>query len=345
MLATHKDLQRLLDFQAPNPHVVSAYLAFDGGSPAAALKALRRRCPGAEAPKFRADLHRLERLVEDPALAGARGAAAFSCNALGLWRAYALPVPPRPGLFLEAKPYLPPLLSLTDQHQRYGVALVGGPRPRVLEAFLGQVADRADLKADDPSGIAAALEALTRRQGFQRLILVCPSDMEAAIVERLHSLLEENLILDRSLDSSMDDSEIARRLLAREGEARQVREQVLAHRLLDRAAEGAAVTGLPKTLDAFRDGRVRRVVARAGFTKLGRSCPGCGRLSFEEPRCVLCGRATEIIFDLVGEIVDRTMRAGGEAVILFDNTPLDNVGRIGAELAATTREPAPAGGL
>lgn len=336
MLLTQKDLQRLLEFQAPAAQVVSLYLSFDGES----LASVRRRRPQAESPKLRADLAKLERAVSELRGTGVRGLAAFSCDKLGLFRAFPLGLPPRAGLFVEPKPYLPPLLSLTDQHQRYGVAVLGS-RPRFLEAYLGSLEERpADLQASDPVQLAAALEALTRRQGLQRLILVAPQGLQAELQGRLHSLLQDNLILDSALDPELDDAGIARRLTAREREARMVREQVLAHRLLDEADAGRGVTGLAAVLAAFREGRVRRLLVREGFAKLGRNCPGCGRLSFEEPRCVLCGRSTEIVFDLVGELVDRTLKSGGEAITLFHPGALDNVGRIGAELAPLVREPA-----
>ena len=330
MLVTQKDLQRLLEFQAPSAQVVSLYLAAAGDS----FAALRRKLSDAEGRRLRVDLAKLER-----AAAQRRGPlAAFSCEKQGLWRVFPLNLPPRPGLTVGAKPYLAPLLSLTDQHQRYGVAVLGS-RPRFLEAYLGSLEERtADLETSDPTKLASALEALTRRQGLQRLILVAPDELRSKLQGRLHTLLQDNLILDSSLDPEMDDEAVAERLLAREREAREVREQVLAARLLDEAAAGRGVTGLAGTLAAFREGRVRRLIVRDGFAKLGRSCAGCGRLSFEESRCVLCGRSTEIMFDLVGELVDRTLKAGGEAITLFHKSPLDNVGRIGAELAPAVRE-------
>lgn len=335
MILSQKDLQRLLDFQAPAEQVVSLYMKAGD-----TLANLRRRCPAADSLKLRADMAKLEAAAASLKSSGLRAMAAFSCDKLGLFRAFPLHLPPRPGLFVGVRPYLPPLLSLTDQHQRYGVAVLGS-RPRFLEAYLGSLEERpADLPAGDTTALAAALEDLTRRQALQRLILVAPPELEKDLQGRLHTLLQDNLILDSALHCEMDDSQLAVALAVRERDALAVREQVMAHRLVDEAAAGRGVTGMAATLNAFREGRVKRLLVRDGFAKLGRACTACGRLSFEEPRCVLCSKATEVVFDLAGEMVDRTLKNGGEAITLFNHGALDNVGRIGAELAPLVREAA-----
>lgn len=342
-MITQKHLQELLSFKTPGPSVLSLYLEAGDQTPFATLqrqaRALAKSDPAIEASE---DLKRVERYLAEEFEPGRfRGLAIFSAKRFGLWRVCSLPEPVRNKLVIDSKPALAPLLSQTDQHHRFGVVLAGPTRARFLEVFMGRVRDydsmtlpaAAEPGHDFLKSITDSLEALSRNQGFQRVVLGTSPELSLPLVNHLHTHLQQNLILDPDLDPESPADSVLERISACEAEARKVRESVLVHRLLDAAQAGKrAALGLERVLGALRQGRVKLLLARDGFAKMGRSCPGCGRLSLDDPKCLDCRRPTEAVFNIVSEMIDRALEAGCEVFRLRNDSPLDNVGRIGAEL-------------
>jgi peptide chain release factor subunit 1 len=334
-----RHLHELSQFKAPSAAVLSVYLDLEGGRKPESLLSALKRSSGAAIPSE--DFAALERGLDAPSIEGARGLAAFSCAKLGLLRLCPLPEPVRPRLFLETAPALRPLLNLVDQYQRYGVVLLGTRRMRVLEFFMGRARelDEHCLRASElPTGrllyLKAAtgrIETLSRQLGFQRLIVCAPEGLEKGFVDQLPRALQDNLILDPGLGDLASLAETRLRIADADFQARKVREQVLAHRLLD-AAGKTSVVGLSRVLEAVEQGRARTVLYRDGFAKLGRCCTGCGRLSLTQIKCVWCSAPTQTLFNLAQELADRALAQGAEVFRLSSQTPLDNLGSIGAEL-------------
>jgi hypothetical protein len=273
---------------------------------------------------------------------------------LGLWQACPLPETVKPMLRMADRPYLAPLLSIVDQHQRFGVVLPGGRRTRFLEVFMGQVKEHEELALElrglgpaQGRSVAERLDALSRNREFSRIVLGGPSEAASRLAGRLRTELQQALILDESLAPDAPAAAILKRISSCEGEARKVRESVLAHRLLDLAASGGpAVLGLERTLQALRRGQVRLLLARDGFAKMGHLCPRCGDLSVAYPRCPACNGPAETVFNVVEEMIERAFDSHCEVVRLLHPSPLDNLGHIGAELseAAAAAQPAQGAG-
>jgi hypothetical protein len=107
----------------------------------------------------------------------------------------------------------------------------------------------------------------------------------------------------------------------------------LAHRLLDLSRSGGAVLGLDGTLRALRRGQARLLLARDGFAKMGYLCPRCGELSLGFSRCPACNAAMAVIFNIVEEMIQRALDAHCEVIRLLNDSVLDGMGHIGAELS------------
>jgi hypothetical protein len=356
-MITAKHLTELLNFKTPSPAVVSLYLDsfIDRGHLGTMRRLLQRAAEGASAhPHLQEDLSRIADFVESEYEAdGNRALAIFSAKRFGLWRVCRLPQSVKPQIRVAEKPYLAPLLSMTDQHLRFGAVLAGPGGARFLEVFMGAAQEYPDLAipAPDPARqhdflkeVSDKLDGLARNQGFQRIVVGVAADLSSKLVSHLHSSIEHNLILDPDLDPTATAQATLARIAACESQARQVRETVLVHRLVDaaRGGKGLAVLGLERTLDALQKGQVRLLMARDGWAKMGRRCPQCGRLSISWTKCVDCGRSTETVFNLVEEMVDRALESNCEVFRLLHETPLDNLGRIGAELTCDPPENAPA---
>lgn len=356
-MITAKQMHELLTFRTPGTGVLSAYLEIDSGSTSQALlrqfQKLAARQSGTEG--IGEDLKRVERWIADELdPAGARAAAVFSAKRFGLWRACALPQPVKPSLTVGSQPELRPLISMADQYHRFGVLLADAQRARFLEVFMGGVReyDELALKADDvpggrpafPKAAADKLEGLARNQGFQRIVVSASPEISEPLLGRLHSSLQQNLIVDTELAPDAASCAVLQRILECEREARKVRESVLVHRLIDAARGGSrlAVLGLERTLEALQRGQVRMLLVRDGLAKMGRCCPSCGLLSLGWTKCVRCGRPTEAVFNVVSEMIHRALDGNCEVFRILHDSPLDNLGRIGAELVDGAAAPAPA---
>jgi hypothetical protein len=350
------DFSELLKLHAPVSGIVSLYLPVDQRrTHVRALSNLLRMCP-LEDPAFAEVSEDLKRLDEFVGLGfapeGWRGLAVFSCKRLGLWQACPLPETVKPVLKMADRPYLAPLLSIADQHQRFGVVLAGTRRTRFLEVFMGQVKEHEELPLE-PQATAAAqgrlvaerLDALSRNREFSRIVLGGPAEAANRLSMHLRTELQQSLILDESLAPDSPGADVLARITSCEGEARKVRESVLAHRLLDLAASaGPAVLGLERTLQALRRGQVRLLLVRDAFAKMGHLCPRCGDLSVTDPRCPACNGPTETVFNVVEEMIERAFDAHCEVVRLLHPSPLDNLGHIGAELSEATAPAQPSRG-
>lgn len=351
-MITSKHLSELLNFKAPTPSILSVYLEVDEGRDY--LNAMRQLAKEAVHhagyPTQEEDLRRIQSYVEtefEPA--GSRGLAVFSCKRFGLWRVCPLPEPVKNKLRVDERPYLAPLLSMTDQRHRFGVLLADAGQARFLESFMGRLTEYQEMtlsasdyeqEHDFLKAATERLEGLARNQGFQRIIVGVAPHLSLRLINHLHSSMQHNLILDPDLEPAMASSAVLERISACEDQARQVRETVLVHRLVDSARSGTrlGVLGLESTLEALQKNQIRMLLVRDGYAKMGRCCPECGKLSLNWPKCLDCGRATQTVFNLVGEMVDRALAANCEVFRLLHDTPLDNLGKIGAELTCNPPE-------
>lgn len=347
-MITAKQLSELLSFKTPAANVLSAYFELEPGDDAPALaRRLERMTEKSQVLQaLREDVELVARyLVEEFEPGRARAVAIFSSKRFGLFRVCHLTQPVKTALIVDNAPALKPLVSITDQHHRFAVALVGPRSARFFEAFLGRGREyeehalNASAYPDAAAyvkAVADKLEELSRNQGCQRVVVGVAEDLSRALLGRLHSTVQQNLIVDNTLAPDATCAEVVDRIASCETEARKVRESVLAHRLVDSAkTTRSAVIGLDRVLDAFQKGTVKVLLVRDGFAKMGRSCPRCNELSIGWNKCVTCNTPTEAVFNLVGELIHRALERGCEVVRLMHETPLDNLGRVGAELAPT----------
>lgn len=357
-------IHELLDFNVGHAEVLSLYLELDPAGAPHAYKWLLQEALERESAlrELRKDLDRVERFLSELKPGSLKGVAVFSAEAVGLWEAAPLPYTFKNLLAVDKRPYLDPLLAILEQHQRYGVVLLGPDSERVLEVHLGQIEERredwgaaralgrrAAPAPEPPHGRLRALAARAARAAqarrWDRLIVGAPRELEGLFTGHLPIRLKHNLILDPGLKTGLADREVLERVLVNEREARKVRESVLVHRLVDGAGgDGPAVLGLERTLDALQSGVVRTLLVRDGLAKIGRMCGACGHLSLSDRKCASCGEATSQVFNLVAEMIQCAIDQDCEVIpILYDNR-LDSLGRIGAELShkpKSGRSPSP----
>jgi peptide subunit release factor 1 (eRF1) len=354
-----RHLQELVNFKTPSAEVVSLYLDIDDGRTAA--QALALACKGMPNETLAAvgkDLKAIEQALGGTRAPTDRGMAVFCSSRFRLLRACPLPEPVKTRLVICDRPHLRPLLNIADQYQRYGVALVGAASARFFEFYLGRIRElpEHEIRQGDSSGgraglaraAAAKLESLARELQFTRVIAACVPPLRPLVVDLMHKSLHDELIVENDLDPLATAGQVAERILWSETQARRLRELVTAQRLIDGSGKDAAI-GLRRALEAVEQGRVKALLVRDGFAKLGRRCAGCDRLSQGDTKCVICGAPTRTVFNLIDELCDRALDQGAQVLRLLHRTALDNVGFIGVELRSVSSLPAatprPAGAL
>ncbi|MDX6771043.1 MAG: hypothetical protein SF051_16045 [Elusimicrobiota bacterium] len=340
-------IDALAAFRSPEPDVLSLHLSVDdGGLYPGVLRQLFKE----QAPRLRAfggDLTRLERFVTSEFVPGAhRGLAVYSCAKRGLFEAFGLPQAVKTDLVADECLDLVPLRALRGQYYRYGALLAGPDGARFVEIFLGGCVELGvftePLDGVDALGRLAALTGtLARERRFDRLILGAETDLAARLAGLLDPGLQKDLILEPLLGRDRPAEAVLERVRHNEREARRVTESVLVHRLLDEARQGGAVTGLEAVAAALQQGCVSRVLVRDGFAKMGRACPACGHLSVDHRSCPWCFKPTDMVLDVVEELVSRALEAGCEVFRVMHDPRFDGICRIGAELKAPKTGPRP----
>jgi hypothetical protein len=342
----------LAAWRSSEPNVVSLYLPVDaaGEYPAVLERMIRE---GRETdPLLRGldgDLDAVARFVNETFEPGPRrGLCVLSCRKYGLFEAVALPEAPNPALIAAERPVLGPLSAVRRRHRRFLVLLANERRARFVECYLGESSE-IENRAEGPSGqgpaaLAARAEAVRRARRADLFVLGAPPPLQAALEPHLSDDLREELIPEPLLGPDRPNSVAADRVAHREREAAQVRQSVLVQRFLDDLERGAAVAGLEAAAAALQEGRAVALLVREGWAKMGRCCPGCGRLSVDHRSCPWCFKPTETVLDLVAELADRADAAGVEVVRVGPDPRFDSAGRIGVLLPeAAPKKEVPAG--
>lgn len=340
-------IEALASFRSTEPDVLSLHLSVDdGGLYPGVLRQLLKEQQGRLA-NFGGDLARVERFVTNDFVPGGhRGLAVYSCAKRGLFEAFGLPQAVKTDLVTDECLDLVPLRALRGQYYRYGALLAGPKGARFLELYLGRCVELEDFgdSLEDASALkrlAVTAEKLAEQRRFDRLILGAPPDLAARVGAFLEPDLQKDLILEPLLGPERPAEAVLERVRHNEREARRVTESVLVQRLLDEARESGAVTGLEAVAAALQQGCVSRVLVRDGYAKMGRACPQCGHLSVDHRSCPWCFKPTDMVLDVVGELISRALEAGCEVFRVMHDPRFDGICRIGAELKAPKAGPKP----
>jgi hypothetical protein len=156
-------LQELAELVSKGAQILSLYLNVDPhhrSKEEYKLNLRRLLAQAAQQGALHADIERSERFFVHEYDRQGQGVACFSCQELGLWRAYALPVPVDDFVFVGSRPYITPLSDVWDAYGRFGVIMVDRSGARVFIYHLGALEDSAgtlgaDVKRHKQGGWAA----------------------------------------------------------------------------------------------------------------------------------------------------------------------------------------------
>jgi peptide chain release factor subunit 1 len=310
---------------------------------------------------------RLRAWLEDEQPLQGRGLALLSCQSIGLWRAFRLPVPVRDRLEVADRPYLRPLATLLDEFEHYLVVLIDAGTARLIEVRLGMAEEVAEVQGYVPPATGDVVEktghrhdtylrrharyVVERAEDFWReqdhdwLVIGGTEEALGELRDQLPKALRERLVAELHLSPQADLGHILDRVLEIERERERRVEAQRVDELITAAHKGgAAVLGLDATLLAIVEERVRLLVVEEDFRQAGWECPNCRFIgAAKQEMCPLCGTTLNPQPDIVEPALQRVLDQDGDIEVLRNpesRQALARHGRIGALLRYAYAAPA-----
>ena len=312
----------------------------------------------------RADLERINGMVDPVHGNGGKAKAIFACGAKGFWREFDIPGQLlKPKVAISQRFHLKPLAAVLDGEQRACVLLADRTMARVFELVNDQISEKEDFineltrrgKSDGYAGydaghaerkvmneaqqhfklVAERIEQYFEHGGCDRLLIGCRDDVWSEIEPQLLPLARQRLLghfrIDPKVATSEQVKQVACEHLAKyHTEAKQnlIREVIgEAHR------NGRGAIGLRRVLRSLELGEVLTLLLGSNFQAPGVKCYHCGHMDLHiTPQCSVCGKPNTELEDIGDAIVGHAIRSGVELVYVPDEEEFDRIGRIAARL-------------
>lgn len=283
---------------------------------------------------------RLRAWLDDHKPLDGRGLAVLSCTTIGLWRAFRLPVPVRDQLVAGDRPYLRPLTTLLDEFERYLVVLIDAGSARLIEVYLGAIADVEELPGSVPPAtghfvektghrhdtylhrhakrVAERAEAFWNEHHYDRLVIGGTEEALGELRDQLPKALRERLAGELHLSPQVELGQVLDRVLAIEREQEQRLEAQRVEELITSAHKGdAAVLGLEATLLAIVEQRVRLLIVAEDDARPGWECPNCGFLTAAPTdSCPICSTPLNSQIDIIESALERVLEQNGDIEVV-----------------------------
>jgi peptide subunit release factor 1 (eRF1) len=307
---------------------------------------------------LREDLERIEtELAEDRPNPGAVGI--FSCSGRKFYEEVELPRRVRDRIQVDATPWVRPLLAVLDEFHRTCVLVVDRETARLWELFagditeLGQVTEQKGLEDQPPlrkpdyggwggfeeRGVHNKMEEIAkrhyrrvatmlddlRRQGRFELLVIGGHDHEIPVFQEFlpHSLrgsVAGSFTIDPNTATIADIRDKAQEVV--DHYERDEEQRWVADVLEKQAAGGLAAVGLEPCLWAGSVSAIGRLLVHDEATAPGVVCEQSGWLGEAGDTCPICGEPTRKSEDVIDELAQAVIDAGGTVEHVFADTPL-----------------------
>jgi peptide subunit release factor 1 (eRF1) len=312
----------------------------------------------------KADLERVNAIVEALHGNGGKAKAVFACSGQNFWREFDLPPQlPRTQVILNQRFHLKPLAALMRESRKTLIVLADRTKARIFELANDQINERQDFfndlsrrgKSDGFAGydgghaerrvlnesaqhfkaIADYLMERSERDAFDQLLIGCHDEQWSEIEPHLHTYAKQKLIghfrVDPKVATPEQVKEIALQQSARhEGEEKQrLIEDVIgeAHR------NGNGAIGLRRVLRSLETGEVQTLLLGSNFEAPGVKCYNCGHMDMGDAvNCGVCGKPNTRLEDIGDGIVGHALRNRIDIVWVDTTEEFDRIGRIAALL-------------
>jgi hypothetical protein len=335
VMLTPARLAALAEIESVHEPVISFYLELGpdrrlGGAwrtafrslAGAALKSIEHQ---SERRAIESAFDHIETALDDALPELGRGVVFFVCARPALWTQITLSLALPDGVHFGQRPHLRPLARTRDEHDCFVLGVLSQQMNRFFISQIGQVQEvlqvrsgpirrmvvhRAPREGEGPQVteakkietriVAHAAEAILTRFGGRYLSLSGPPDLRSALLHELPRAIRDHDGGTFAVDVHANTSDVcaAAEPIQRAVEARE--EVSTVRRLIDAGPHNAA-WGVPATLAALHQHRVRTLIVDDTFSQRGVRCRICGCLfGAHIDRCVSCGGAAiEVIEDVV----------------------------------------------
>ena len=374
-MITRDDIRELASFHSPEACAVTFY--FQPATPlnkshreeSIVLKDLVRNALRESEKKgrnggARADLDRINSMVETLHGNGGKAKAIFACSKQGFWREFDIPaLLPRTNLLLNQRFHLKPLAAALDGVRHVCVVLVDRAKARVFEIVNDDVVEKLDFvneltrrgKSDGWSGydgghaerrqtnealqhfkvVADYIERYFEHGQCDRLVVGCHSDIWSEFHPQLHSNARQRLAGHFRIDPKAATPEQVKQMALQQlAEYNAEMKRGLISEVIGEAhRNGRGAIGLRRVLRSLEIGEVQTLLLGSTFLAPGVKCFNCGHMDMHvAPVCVVCGKDNTELEDIGDAIVGHSIRNGIEIVYIADDEEFDRVGRIAALL-------------
>jgi len=184
--------------------------------------------------------------------------------------------------------------------------------------------------------VAAMLDKLVDRHGFDRLVLAGPVEATSELYHLLPKRLRARVVVRVTLPTEANEHEVLQETLKIEQQIEQQMDQQLVEELISADGPHPVTRGLERAVHTLNEGRIWRLVYASGFHAAGGQCPNCAMLFTRTAGpCDYCGTTLEPIADLVERMAERVMQSDSAKVEEVKGDAamrLQQVGGIGAVL-------------
>jgi len=266
------------------------------------------------------------------------------------------------------RPFVRPFLEAREEHPRYAVVLTDRGKTRLLTVYMGEIEEEKELVAEedvrkfDASGkdqrrsqmrfqrnaeehakhhlknVANALKAMSKEKQFDRLILGGTPRAITELERVLPAALSHRVISTVTVPVDADRRAVLEETLRADERFEREHEMKLTDELLTAAAKRAlATTGLPETVKATAEGRVRTLVYPPDFNVPVKNCPpvpanGEGHVDL----ATLFGNQVKAEDNVLDLLVESAAREGGDVEVLHGEAG-DRLKKTGAGIGAFLR--------
>lgn len=374
-MITRDDIRELANFHSPEACAVTFYY-----QPATPLNKSHReesilmkdlvRNALREAEKkgrngcARADLDRINGLVEALHGNGGKAKAIFACSKQGFWREFDIPAQlPKTNVLLNQRFHLKPLAAVVDRVHRVCVLLADRAKARAFEIVDQNIVEKLDFvneltrrgKSDGWGGydgghaerrqtneamqhfrvLADYVEGCFEHVGCDRLVVGCHDDVWPEIQPQLHSNSRRRLVGHFRIDPKAATPEQVKHLALQQLAAYNagVKQELIRDVIGEAHRNGRGAIGLRRVLRSLESGEVQTLLLGSNFLAPGVKCYHCGHMDMHAaPTCAVCGKENTQLEDIGDAMVGHSIRNGIEIVYIGDDEEFDRVGRIAALL-------------
>jgi peptide subunit release factor 1 (eRF1) len=182
--------------------------------------------------------------------------------------------------------------------------------------------------------VAEHLDALSRDEGFDRIVLIGSEETMVAIEAELHPVLRERVIARDNADLEDGEDSLVAAAFDHYWAAERVSEQQLWERVRAEYKAGAlAAVGATDVLHAVQNGRAEALLIDREVSIQGVRCAACENTMHGTPTsCQICGARALSEVDLVNELTRQAELTGAEVEYADPIAGLSQVGGVAALL-------------